>query len=707
MTTMAKQIAERLDLSPGNVRATLRLLDKSNTVPFIARYRKEQTGNLDEVKIRKIAAQANQIKKLEKRREKILETIQEQKKLTDKLKRKLQKASSFSELEDLYAPYQPRRTTRATRAREAGLEPLAQMIKQGIDPRPKAAGFCSDDYPQPHEAVGGARDILAEEIADDPQIRRHVRQQARRKGRFVSKKRRGADGDPTYAIYRDFSAPVNRIKPHQVLAIRRGEKDKELSAGLELNDKTLLRQIVSYCCKKLTGPAKKQYVEAIEDGYKRLLHPAIERQIKSRLEAQADRHAIANFSHNLKNLLMQPPLPGHVVLGLDPGLRNGCKIAVVGTTGKLLETDKCFVHDNRRSKALIKLRELVKTHNVELIAIGNGTGCRETEKIVAELASQNQAVQYAVVNEAGASVYSASKIARREFPELDLSYRGAISIGRRLQDPLAELVKIPPQSIGVGMYQHDVNQTELQTALEAVVEDVVNSVGVDLNSASIALLQQVAGIGPTLAENILEQREKQSGFSCRKELKKVSEMGDKTYEQCAGFLRIRGGKQPLDNTGIHPENYPFASTLLETAEAKPGSEKLIEQLEVLKTSGRLNQLAEQYQVGRLTLEDIINGLKTPGRDPREQLPPVDLRSDILSLDNLKEGMILTGTVRNVVDFGAFVDIGLKNDGLLHISQMAERYIADPHDEISIGDQLKLKILSVDSQQNQVSLSTRF
>jgi uncharacterized protein len=437
------------------------------------------------------------------------------------------------------------------------------------------------------------------------------------------------------------------------------------------------------------------------------LHPAIERQVRGDLEDKADQHAIKNFSLNLKNLLLKPPLPNRVVLGLDPGLRTGCKLAVVGTTGQLIETGKCFVHDKRSSKAVGEIKNLVEKHNIDLIAIGNGTGGRKSEEIVAEALNETDDVQYAIVNEAGASVYSASKIARREFPDLDVSYRGAVSIARRLQDPLAELVKIDPKSIGVGMYQHDVNQTELKEALEAVVEDVVNSVGVDLNSASIELLGQVAGVGPSLAENIVEQRENQSGFSSRKELKKVKGMGAKTYEQCAGFLRIRRGTQPLDNTGIHPENYAFATELLKEVDSKPGSDKLIEQLETLRSGGRLEELAEKHGVGSLTLADILKSLQTPGRDPRDQLDPPNLRSDVLSLEDLKEGMVLEGTVRNVVDFGAFVDIGVKDDGLLHISEMADHYIDNPHAVVSVGDRIKVKILTVDSNQGRISLSSSF
>lgn len=700
---MEQQIAEALGLTKNQVEGVLALLDDGNTVPFIARYRKEQTGGLDEVEIRAVASEAESIRELEDRRKTVLDSIEEQGELTDELRKKIKGVSSRSELEDLYAPYRPRRMTRATRAREAGLEPVARAIELGTDPRRGAKEYRCEDFETVDEVLEGARDILAEEMADDPDIRQFLREQAWEKGKLTCSKRRGADGDPKYKMYTDFSRPVTRVKPHQVLAIRRGEAEKELSAKLELNDEAMIKRIVRHLV-DTDGEARKHHVRAIEDGYDRLLHPAIERDVRGELEDGADEHAIETFTLNLKNLLLRPPMPDTVVLGVDPGLRSGCKLALIGTTGELLDTGVCYVHDNRREQAVETVRRFVKEYESDLVAIGNGTGSRTTEEVVAEALDELEGVQYAIVDEAGASIYSASELARQEFPELDVSLRGAVSIARRLQDPLSELVKIDPQSIGVGMYQHDVNQTELTDALEAVVEDVVNSVGVDLNSASAVLLERVAGIGPTLAERIVQYRDDHGHFKSRDQLAEVRGMGAQSFQQCAGFLRIRDGDDPLDNTGIHPENYGLARAILSELDLRPGDESLAEKLDGLRESGRLKELADVHGVGELSLADLLEALQAPGRDPRDELDPPDLRTDVLTMEDLEEGMKLEGTVRNVVDFGAFVDVGVKEDGLLHISEMADRYINNPHEEVSVGDRVEVSITSVDPEQGQIGLS---
>jgi len=701
---MEQRIAKELGLDARHVRDTLALLDEGNTVPFIARYRKERTGNLDEVQIRDIAKVAGQIRQLEDRRAAILKSIEEQGKLTAPLKKALQEAQELARLEDLYAPFRPRRVTRAKKAIEAGLEPVATAIKLAKDFETLARDYVCDDFPDVDAVIGGAQDIIAEEIADDAKVREYVRGQARRQGRIVSKKRRGGTEDPKFEMYLDFVAPLNRIKPHQVLAMRRGEEEKVLSAGLEVDDESL-RGWISRECNRTQGKARKVVEAAIDDSFKRLLHPAVERDVRGELETAADAHAIGVFSLNLKNLLLQPPLVGRRVLGIDPGMRTGCKMVAVDETGRLLGTGQIFIHDNRKDQAASQIAAMVKKFGSHVIAIGNGTGGRETEDVVAT-AIRGLDVQYLVVDEAGASVYSASDIARLEFPDMDVSVRGAVSIARRVQDPLAELVKIDPKSIGVGMYQHDVNQVKLQSSLDAVVEDVVNGVGVDLNSASQPLLARVAGIGPVLAQRIVDYREENGKFQSRDDLKKVKGLGAKTFEQCAGFLRIRDGKEPLDSTGIHPENYKLARAILKASGSKVGEAALAQKIERLKADGTLAELARTYEVGQLTLDDVLDGLVRPGRDPRESLAPPILRTDVLSVDDLHEGMRLKGTVRNVVDFGAFVDIGVKQDGLVHVSEMADRFVQNPYDVVSVGDQVNVVITTIDKKRGRIGLSMK-
>ena len=702
---MKGAIARELGVKSGQVGAVLSLLDGGNTVPFIARYRKEATGNLDEVQIREVARIAEELQKLEERRAAILSRLQEQGDLTAELKKKIEGADSRARLEDLYGPYKKKRKTRGMKARDAGLEPVARMIEAGEDPGRRAREFTCDAYPTVEDVIAGAQDILAEELADDADLRGVVRDLVRKKGRVTSKKRRGASGDDTYKLYREFSAPVGRIKPHQVLAIRRGDNDKELSFSIEATDE---RQVEKLLDRRLRGGGRgrRLHKEALEEGFSRLLMPAVERDLWRELEEQAEAHAIEVFAVNLKNLLLRPPVQDRVVLGLDPGLRTGCKAAIVDSTGKLLGTGQCFVHDGRREQAVGLIQGWIDKYGVDLVAIGNGTGSRETEEVVARALKEQAEVSFAVVDEAGASVYSASELARRELPELDVSVRGAVSIARRLQDPLAELVKIDPKSVGVGMYQHDVNQTALREALDAVVEDVVNGVGVDLNAASEALLARVAGVGPALAKRIVDRREEKGAFRARRELLDVSGLGEKTFEQCAGFLRVRGGKEPLDRTAIHPESYGLARKVLREVGLAVGEAGIADGLKQLERSGRLQEIAEAEGVGEHTLADIVDGLTRPGRDPREEFDPPVLRKQVLTMEDLKEGMRLPGTVRNVVDFGAFVDIGVKQDGLVHVSEMADRFVKSAYDEVSVGDRLEVIVLGVDLRRGRIQLSMK-
>lgn len=705
--SIVERVARELGIKKHQVEGTMSLLDEGNTVPFIARYRKEATGNLDEVQIRDVASSVDGLRQLEDRRETILASIEEQGALSGELRQKIEHADTIARLEDLYAPYRPKRRTRGQKAREAGLEPVAETIWKGGDIRAAAKSHTCEDFPSVDDVIAGAKDIIAEDISDDAEVRDRVRREARKRGKFACRRRRGGDEDPNFKLYFNFSASVKHAKPHQVLAIRRGENEKVLSAGIEIDDAAMHSWISNRKNDAKSGQGRKLVDEAIEDGYKRLIHPAIERDIRGELEEKAEEHAIGVFALNLKNLLLQPPLPSRRILGIDPGYRTGCKMAVISKSGEFETTDMIYVHDGRRKEAPHKIRKMIDQHDIDVVAVGNGTGSRETEQAVADaIAEVDRDVQYAIVDEAGASVYSASDIARREFPDLDVSVRGAISIARRLQDPLAELVKIDPKSIGVGMYQHDVNQTRLQESLDAVVEDVVNGVGVDLGSASEPLLARVAGIGPTLARRIVKHRSRSGGIASRNELKDVRGVGAKTFEQCAGFLRIRNGKEPLDGTGIHPENYTLARAILNEAGAKLGEDNLQQRLKGLRSSGKLGQLADKHGVGRYTLEDIVDALLRPGRDPREALDPPQLRSDVLKMEDLREGMKLTGTVRNVVDFGAFVDIGVKQDGLVHVSEMADRYVKNPHDFVSVGDKIEVMILSVDKDRGRIGLSMK-
>jgi len=691
---MHDRIARTLELAPGRVRAALALFDDGNTVPFVARYRKEQTGGLDDAELRAIEGLHDKLKALEARRQTVLDAVRDQGELTPELDQAIRAADTATALEDLYAPYKRRRTTRGGKARAAGLQPVAQAIAEGGDPFAPARALRCDAFPTVDAVIAGAQDILAEDFAADARPRRQLRQVLRRHGLLEVKKKRGARDDPEWARWYTFTRPVRRLEPHQVLAVRRGEAVGAISASIAVDDDRTVRQLSR-------GVRSRLHREALADGYKRLLKPAAERDVRGALDETADAHAIDVFAINLRNLLLQPPLPGRVVLGLDPGYRTGCKAAVVDRSGQLLGTGIVHVHDGRAKRAPATLRALIEAHGVEVVAVGNGTGSSESQVAVAE-AIEGTDVAYAVVDEAGASVYSASELGSEELPDLDVSYRGAVSIARRLQDPLAELVKIDPRSIGVGLYQHDVHQGRLGRALEAVVEDVVNGVGVDLQTASPRLLTFVAGIGPTLASRIVAHRSDR-GLRRRRDLTAVKGLGAKTFEQCAGFLRL-DGPEPLDATPIHPESYPVARAILESAGVGLGDAGLDDALQRLRRDGELARLAERFGVGEYTLDDVCEALVRPGRDPRDAVAPPRLRAEPLTLADLVVGQRYPGTVRNVVDFGAFVDIGAKEDGLVHVSKMADRFVRNPHEVVAVGDRVEVTVVKVDVDRKRIGLS---
>lgn len=699
----AQTIASTLNVKSGQVTAVITLLDDGNTIPFIARYRKEATGSLDEEQIRQISDQVSKLRALDERRSTILESIASQEKLTPELEKAIHAATSLTELEDLYQPYKPKRRTRAMIAREKGLEPLAEFILGQLVTRQTAvqiaAPFLNDEVPTADDALAGARDIVAETISDTPQVRQSLREKALQFGLLRSQKIDDAvDERAVYKLYYDFELRIDRLRPHQILAINRGEDEKILRVSVDIAERDWILAIRTGFRTDRRSPLAEQLQLAMDDAAKRLLVPAIERDVRRSLSEQAEAHAIQVFAENLRGLLTQPPLAGHTVMGIDPAFRTGCKVAVVDATGKVLETTAVYPHQpqNKRDEALKTLAALVQKHHISLITIGNGTASRETEQLVAELTRQMAEVHYLIVNEAGASVYSASPLAKAELPELDVTLRGAVSIARRAQDPLAELVKIDPKSIGVGLYQHDVNQKQLSESLDGVVESVVNQVGVDVNTASPALLTHVAGIGPKLAANIVAYREANGRFPNRITLKKVSGLGAKAFEQSAGFLRVRDGDNPLDASAIHPESYGIATAVLKKANLNPNTPPE-GRTAVLAQLPPVAELASQLNTGVPTLTDILEQLVRPGRDPREDLPRPILRSDVLSLSDLKPGMQLKGTVRNVVDFGAFIDIGVKQDGLLHRSQIPRGAT------LSVGDILTVSIQSIDAERNRISL----
>jgi len=700
------KIAQELEINPDKVGAAIDLLDAGNTIPFIARYRKEATGMLDEEQVRLIAGWLEKLRALEERRQTVLKSIAEQGLLTPELSRQLLSAGSRTELEDLYQPFKPRRKTRAGLAREKGLQGLADLIVQQARSDRAISEllqpYLTAEVPTIEDALAGARDIVAEAISDHPDVRGQTRQKALKWGGLQCERLPDAE-DPReiYRHYYEFTARLDRLQPHQVMAINRGEHDKVLRVGVAVPERDWKAAIAAHFSPDRRSIFARELELATQDAAERLLLPAIERDVRRALTGIAEAHAIQVFAANLRALLGQPPLGGHTVMGIDPGYRTGCKVAVVDRTGRVLETATIFPHapQNHSDQALRILSALVDKHAVTLVSIGNGTASRETEQLVAGLTRGREGLSYLIVNEAGASVYSASPLARAELPGLDVSLRGAVSIARRVQDPLAELVKIDPQSIGVGLYQHDVDQKQLAGTLDGVVESVVNRVGVDLNTASAALLARVAGIGPKLAERIVAHRDQNGPFKNRRELLEVSGLGPKAFQQAAGFLRIPAGENPLDAGAIHPESYPVAEALLSRAGlalVAPVAERKVA-LENLLVETSLPELAAELGTGLPTLEDILEQLLRPGRDLREDLPAPILRSDVLSLEDLRPGLRLKGTVRNVVDFGAFVDIGVKTDGLLHRSQIPRGVL------VKVGDVIEVEIQKVEAERGRISL----
>lgn len=708
-----KQIASELQLPPGKVRTTVELMDEGNTIPFIARYRKEMTGEMDENTLRNIEERLQYLRSLEDRKLEVIRLIDEQGKLTPELRADIEKSVKLQEVEDLYRPYRQKRKTRASIAKERGLEPLAEWILQ----QPKQGDLMAEagKYIQPdkevhtaEEALQGAMDIIAERMADDPKIRAWVRKFVWEEGTVITKAK-DPEQESVYEMYYDYQEPVRKLPPHRVLAINRGEREEVLKVSIDVAAEKIHQYMSRQYIKHWGSIVADTLTAIVEDAYKRLIAPAVEREIRNQLTEMAEEHAIQIFAENLRNLLLQPPVKGKVVLGVDPAYRTGCKLAVVDETGKVLDIAVTYPTPphNKVAEARSIFQQLVDKHKVELIVIGNGTASRETEQFVADFiqsAGKGQ-LQYIIVSEAGASVYSASKLAQTEFPELDVAERSAISIARRMQDPLAELVKIDPKSIGVGQYQHDVTQKRLEESLSAVVESAVNHVGVDLNTASPSLLSYVAGVNGTIAKNIVKFREENGKFTNRKQLQKVPRLGAKTYEQCVGFMRISDGENPLDQTPIHPESYGVVDQLFRELGLELnalGQQELKDKLAGLNP----DQIAPKLGVGGPTLRDILDSLQRPGRDPREELPPPIFRTDVLQLEDLVPGMELQGTVRNVIDFGAFIDIGVKNDGLVHISQLSDRYVKHPMDVVSVGDTVTVWVLSVDVKKGRVSLTMK-
>lgn len=707
-----KQIAGELGIGVGQVRTVAALLDDGNTIPFIARYRKEMTGELDENQLRAIDERRTYLKGLEERKGEVIRLIDEQGKLTPELQAAIVKAAKLQEVEDLYRPYRQKRKTRASVAKERGLEPLAHWILS--QPRQgsllgEAAKYVNADagVGTPEEAAQGACDIIAENVADEADVRRWVRRFTWEQG-VLHSKAKNADAESVYEMYYQYSEPLKRLPPHRVLAINRGEREDVLGVSVDVPVDRIHAELNRRYVRG--GSVVQPAMEAtMEDAYKRLIAPSIERELRGELTEKAEEHAIGIFSENLRNLLLQPPVKGRVVLGVDPAYRTGCKLAVVDETGKLLEVAVSYPTPphNKKAEAEALFRRLISQYGVQLIVVGNGTASRETEQFVVSVihALPERKLQYLIVNEAGASVYSASKLAQEEFPDLDVAERSAVSIARRLQDPLAELVKIEPKAIGVGQYQHDVTQKRLDESLTGVVESAVNHVGVDVNTASPSLLSYVSGINATLAKNIVKQREENGIFTTRAQLQKVPRLGAKTYEQCIGFLRISDGDNPLDRTPIHPESYAVVGKLFKALGlnvADIGSEPLKEKLRAVS----LDDLSASLGIGVPTLRDIVDSLQRPGRDPRDELPPPIFHTDVLDIADLKPGMELKGTVRNVVDFGAFVDIGIKNDGLVHVSQLSNKFVKHPTEVVAVGDTVTVWVIGVDEKKGRVSLTMR-
>lgn len=707
-----KKLAEELNVKVSQVEAAVGLIDEGCTIPFIARYRKEVTGSMNDEVLRNLDERLKYLRNLEDRKEAVISSIEEQGKLTDELKAQILQAETMVLVEDLYRPYKQKKRTRATIAKEKGLEPLADYIMEQNAAEPveqNAAGYVNDDTVKSvKDAIDGAKDIIAERISDVADYRTYIRDITMKEGTLVTAAK-DEKAESVYEMYYEFSEPLSRIAGHRVLAINRGEDEKFLTVKIEAPEDRILRYL-----EKKTLMGENEFTtpvitEAIADSYSRLIAPAIEREIRSSLTDDAQEGAIKVFGKNLHQLLMQPPIAGKVVLGWDPAFRTGCKLAVVDPTGKVLDTKVIYPTEphNKVAEAKAELKKLIKKYGVSVISVGNGTASRESEQIIVDLIKElDDSVEYVITNEAGASVYSASKLATEEFPDFDVAQRSAVSIARRLQDPLAELVKIDPKSIGVGQYQHDMNQKKLGEALTGVVEDCVNQVGVDLNTASASLLEYISGISKTVAKNIVDYREKNGRFTNRKQLLKVAKLGPKAYEQCAGFMRIQGGDNPLDSTSVHPESYDAAAQLLKLLGYDVNAITSGELAQLHSKIDSMQEMAERLSVGEITLEDIVKELEKPGRDPRESMPKPILRKDVLDMKDLKPGMILKGTVRNVIDFGAFVDIGVHQDGLVHISQISNRRIEHPLDAVSVGDIVDVKVLDVDAAKARISLTMR-
>ena len=704
MQSIAEILARELGLNQKYVENVVQLIDEGNTIPFIARYRKEMHGAMDDTTLRNLETRLTYLRSLQQRRDEVKKSIENQGKLTEELSAAIDSAATMTEVEDLYRPYKQKRRTRGSVAREKGLDPLAQAIfaQDGQDIEKLALTFVDEEkgVASREEAIAGACDIIAENLSDDADIRKALRELVMRRGSLVSKG--DPDADTVYKLYYDFSSPISRLLDHQILAINRGEKEEVLKVTITLpgNEGAAL---VCRAALKPTMQVSQLVKAAAEDAFDRLIFPSIQREVRNALTDQASQGAIHNFALNLKPLLMQPPVKGFVTMGLDPGYRNGCKVAVVDATGKVLDTGVVYptFSERKKQEAISVLSGLMRKHQVRHIAIGNGTASRETEAMTVELLRSFPEASYMIVNEAGASVYSASPLAAEEFPEYDVNLRSAVSIARRLQDPLAELVKIDPKAIGVGQYQHDCPQKELDAALGAVVEDCVNAVGVDVNTASRSLLQQVSGLTAATAKNIVAFREENGPFTARAQLKKVPKLGPKAFEQCAGFLRVPESKELLDHTGVHPESYAAAKALLKLLSCKDPS-----LLPSLLAAYGVSKAAKELNVGEPTLEDIAKELSKPGRDPRDELPKPILRKDVLEMKDLKPGMVLTGTVRNVIDFGVFVDIGVHQDGLVHISEVCSRRLKHPSEAVKVGDVVDVVVLSVDEQRHRISLSMK-
>lgn len=706
-------LKKEFNLRDEQINNTIKLIDEGNTIPFIARYRKEMTGEMSDVTLRAFYDKLIYLRNLQSRKADVIRIIEEQGKLTPEIKVNVEKANTLQEVEDIYAPYKQKKRTRATIAKERGLEQLALDLlnKNIININEESSKYINEDKEvnSTEDAIKGARDIIAEIVSDDAKIRKYIRELALREGVIVTKN--STEEKSVYDMYYDYSESVKTIAPHRVLAINRGEKEDFLKVKVEINNEKVINYIINEYVNDKNFKNKEEIVNAIEDSYKRLIFPSIEREIRNTLTENAQERAISVFGKNVKSLLLQAPVKDKVVMGFDPAFRTGCKIAVVDKNGKLLDTTTVYPTEpqNKVEESKKELKALIEKYNIDIIAIGNGTASRESEKFVSDMIKEiDREVQYIIVSEAGASVYSASELANEEHPDINVSLRGAISIARRLQDPLAELVKIDPKSIGVGQYQHDLNQKKLEGVLDGVVEDSVNSVGVDLNTASYSLLEHIAGISKTIAKNIVAYREENGDFTSRSQIKKVKRLGPQAFTQCAGFMRIEGAKNPLDNTGVHPESYDICKNMLDMLgySLSDVESKNITDIDFKVEAIGMKELSNKLQVGEVTLKDIIAEIKKPGRDPREEgIKPI-LRTDVLKIEDITEGMILKGTVRNVVDFGAFVDIGIKNDGLVHKSEMSKGYVKDPMTIVTVGDIVDVKVIGVDMNKKRVALSMK-